>query len=383
MANSDVVIIGAGIVGAATAYFCARSGLGVTVLDRGDAAGGTSSHGEGNVLVSDKELGPELALALYSNGVWSGELAEYGALWELRAKGGLITTSTPAGMTALAALAEHQRGLGITVELVPDAAGLQELEPLLNPALAGGAYYPQDAQLQPILAARHLLRLAREHGATVRTHEPVTGLARSGKRVTGVRTARASLSAAAVVNCAGPWSGAVATLAGVELPVRPRRGYVLVTEPVGQLVHHKVYGADYVANVGSSDAGLQTSPVVESTDSGTLLIGSSRERVGFDQTLSPRALGAMAQEAAALFPFLNSVNVMRTYWGFRPYSPDHLPVIGPDPRAPGLWHASGHEGAGIGLAAGTGKLLAQALSGQTPDLDLTPFAPTRFEESAA
>jgi glycine/D-amino acid oxidase-like deaminating enzyme len=184
-----------------------------------------------------------------------------------------------------------------------------------------------------------------------------------------------------VLNAAGTWAGEVAALAGVFVPVHPRRGFVLVTEPLPErTIRHKVYAAEYVGDVASPDAALQTSPVVEGTGSGTVLIGASRERVGFDRRVSLPAVGALAAKAAALFPMLRDVRVMRTYHGFRPYCPDHLPVIGADPRAPGLWHACGHEGAGIGLSAGTGKLIAQALTGEEPDLALAPFAPDRFDD---
>ncbi|MGO4758948.1 NAD(P)/FAD-dependent oxidoreductase, partial [Streptomyces sp. 2MCAF27] len=139
--------------------------------------------------------------------------------------------------------------------------------------------------------------------------------------------------------------------------------------------------AEYVGDVASSDAALQTSPVVEGTRAGTILIGSSRERVGFDRDVPPAVLAALARNAIALFPFLASVQAIRSYLGFRPYCPDHLPVIGPDPRAPGLWHACGHEGAGVGLSVGTGKLLAQAMTDRPTGLDLSPFAPERFEQA--
>jgi glycine/D-amino acid oxidase-like deaminating enzyme len=91
----------------------------------------------------------------------------------------------------------------------------------------------------------------------------------------------------------------------------------------------------------------------------------------------------LAAQAVGVFPFLADVRLLRTYVGFRPYCPDHLPVIGEDPRAPGLLHAAGHEGAGIGLAAATGHLLAQHMSGAPTDLDLAPFRPDRFAEVAA
>jgi glycine/D-amino acid oxidase-like deaminating enzyme len=182
-----------------------------------------------------------------------------------------------------------------------------------------------------------------------------------------------------VINAAGTWAGEVAGLAGLALPVLPRRGFVLVTEPVGRLIRHKVYSADYVDNVASSDAALQTSPVIEGTPSGTILIGSSRERVGFDHTVPPQVLGTLARKAIELFPVLAGVRVLRHYHGFRPYCLDHLPVIGADPRAPGLLHGCGHEGAGIGLSVATGALLTQVIMGTEPDLELTPFRPERFE----
>jgi glycine/D-amino acid oxidase-like deaminating enzyme len=130
--------------------------------------------------------------------------------------------------------------------------------------------------------------------------------------------------------------------------------------------------------VASDSAALQTSAVVEGTASGPVLIGASRERVGFDRTVSLPVLRRLAAQATALFPVLAKVNAVRAYVGFRPYLPDHLPAVGPDPRVPGLFHACGHEGAGIGLAPATGHLIAQALLGLPQELGLAAFRPDRF-----
>jgi len=312
--------------------------------------------------------------------MWTEDLGEHGRHWEFEAKGGLVVGDTDAGLEALAGFAEHQRAVGVeAVRVAHDE--LPAYEPHLTRAVAGGVFYPQDAQVQPMLLTAHLLRLARGLGAQVVTGSEVIGFLRDGDRVTGVRTRSGQISAGAVLNASGTWSGEVAALAGVDLPVLPRRGFVLVTQPLPPLVRHKVYGAGYVADVASSDEALQTSPVVEGTPSGTVLVGASRERVGFDRTPSLPVLARLAAAAAALFPVLRDASLIRAYAGFRPYCPDHLPVIGPDPRAPGLWHACGHEGAGIGLCVGTGSLLAQALSGRTPSMDLHAFRPERFEES--
>ncbi|GAA0495841.1 FAD-binding oxidoreductase [Streptomyces sp. NPDC046215] len=373
--SPDVIVVGAGVIGAACAYYAARAGLSVTVIDRGPVAGGTTGAGEGNLLVSDKAPGPELDLALLSTRLWS-ELAErLPPGIEFEAKGGLVVASDGPRADALRTFAAAQAKAGVTAVDVP-APLLRELEPHLSPGLAGGFHYPQDAQVQPALAAAHLLRAS---GARLRTGEEVTAvLTGPGGAVRGVRTPAGAVHAPYVVNAAGTWGGELARSAGAFLPVLPRRGFVLVTEPLPRVVRHKVYAADYVADVASGSAALQTSAVVEGTPAGPVLIGASRERVGFDRALSPTALRRLAAGATALFPVLAGVRVMRTYTGFRPYLPDHLPAIGADPRVPGLLHAGGHEGAGIGLAPATGLTVARLLTGGEPPLDIRPFRPGRF-----
>ncbi|MFD9367552.1 NAD(P)/FAD-dependent oxidoreductase [Streptomyces sp. NPDC060020] len=375
----DAVIIGAGVVGAACAYYAARAGLTVAVVDRGAVAGGTTGAGEGNLLVSDKEAGPELDLALHSTRLWTELAAVLPPAIEYEPKGGLVVAPDDATVRALRSFAEGQRKAGVDAVEVPGDA-LHELEPHLAPGLAGGFHYPQDAQVQPAQAAARLLAAS---GAEVYLGEEVTDVLLDRGAVRGVRTPRRELLAPAVVNAAGTWGGRIAELAGVTLPVLPRRGFVLVTEPLPRLVRHKVYAADYIADVASGSAALQSSAVVEGTPSGPVLIGATRERVGFDRSLSTEALRRLAAQAAALFPVLADVRVLRAYHGFRPYLPDHLPAIGPDPRRPGLLHACGHEGAGIGLAPATGALITAALTGTEPPLPTAPFHPARFDQDPA
>jgi glycine/D-amino acid oxidase-like deaminating enzyme len=377
--TADAVVVGAGIVGASCAYHLAQEGLSVVVVDQGPVSGGTTGAGEGNILVSDKGPGPELDLALLSGRLWP-ELAEVlGPRAELEAKGGLVVANAPSTMTALLAFAGGQREVGVLAEPV-EASALPQLEPHIAAGLAGGVYYPQDQQVQPMLATALMLAHAqRACRARVVPRCEVRSVERDAAgAVRSVVTNRESITTRVVVNAAGTWGGELARRAGSDLPVLPRRGVVLVTEPLPNPIRHKVYSAEYVANVASGDAGLQTSTVVEGTPSGTVLIGASRERVGFDRSVPWDVPARLARQAVALFPFLDRVRLMRTYTGFRPYCPDHLPVIGPDPRVPGLFHACGHEGAGIGLAPATGLLVAQCVTGAQPALPIEPFAPGRF-----
>lgn len=386
-----MVVVGAGVVGAACAFYAARSGLSVAVVDRGPVAGGTTGAGEGNLLVSDKEPGPELDLALRSTRLWRELAEEFPQAFEYEAKGGFVVAAEEAGLKALRGFAAAQAAAGVHCEEIDRPT---DLEPHLAPGLAGGIRYSQDAQVQPALAAAHLLKAS---GAVLHLGTEVVGVLRGADGcVRGVRTTQGEIHSAAVVNAAGTWGGQLAELAGVTLPVLPRRGFVLVTEPLPRVVRHKVYAADYVADVASGSAALQTSAVVEGTAAGPVLIGASRERVGFDRSLSMEVLGRLARQAGELFPVLREVRVMRTYHGFRPYLPDHLPAIGPDARAPGLWHACGHEGAGVGLAPVTGALIAAGLAGEpgpasasaapstsaSASVELGPFRPERFGTGA-
>ncbi|WP_433680295.1 NAD(P)/FAD-dependent oxidoreductase [Nocardia sp. CA-119907] len=383
LVGTDVLIIGGGMIGCALADRLTLEGASVRVCEAGGLASGTTAHGEGNILVSDKGPGPELELAQFSRRLWpdileriAERLPEDVAAVEWEPKGGIVVATTEAGATALDEFARGQRVAGVHCEDL-DADRLAEAEPALTRDVTAGVYYPDDAQVQPVGAAAALIGFAAASGAVVETRCAVTGpLVRAG-RLIGVQTTKGPRNADIVINAAGPWSGPVSKLLGAPIAVRPRRGDVLITAPMPPTVFHKVYDADYVGAVGSSDAALQSSAVVESTRGGPLLLGSSRRQYGFDNRLRPDSLAAIARKTLRLFPVLADVAIMRAYGGFRPYVDDHLPVIGPDPRLRGLWHATGHEGAGIGLSVGTAHLLASALAGRADEVDMGAFTVDR------
>ncbi|MGW0697999.1 NAD(P)/FAD-dependent oxidoreductase [Streptomyces sp. NPDC002867] len=382
MNGTRVAVLGAGIVGAACARELALCGFRVTVVDRGAPAGATTSHGEGNILVSDKGPGPELRLAQLSRRLWPKTLAAVAersdrgaraaAAVEWEPKGGIVVATTEAGAAALAEFAGAQRAAEVRAEAL-DAAALAEAEPRIMRDHTAALHYPEDAQVQPAGAAVALLTDALAAGASLKSGCEVLSAVTRGSRLTALHTTEGLVEADVFVNAAGPWSGELAARLGAPIAVRPRRGDILVTTPLPPTVFHKVYDADYVGAVGSSAEDLQTSAVVESTRAGSVLLGSSRRRVGFDDRLRPHVLAEIAAKALRLFPCLADVAVMRSYGGFRPYVDDHMPVIGPDPRLDGLWHATGHEGAGIGLSLGTALLVRNLLLGEPPAVEASPF----------
>jgi len=375
MKNPDAIVIGAGIVGASSALSLTNAGLKVLVIDRGAVSSGTTGAGEGNILVSDKDPGPELTLALHSRNLWFEMQEDVGDSFELEAKGGVVVARRDDG--PLIKLATVQSHHGVTIEKC-NQSRLHELEPYLHPDISSGVFYPQDAQCQPMLAAAHVIRTVVQRGGEFISQAKVTRIIVEDGAVAGIETTRGTFKAPIIVNATGTWAGELAELAGSHLPIAPRKGFILVTEPTKKYIFHKVYDSDYVANVASSDADLQTSTVVEGTRSGTILIGASRERVGFDGSMNYEILRTLAAQATSLFPVLRDVQLLRAYRGFRPYAPDHLPVIGQDAKVKGLWHSAGHEGAGIGLAPGSAALITDAILGRASFMDGAAFSPARF-----
>ena len=375
MKSPDAIVIGAGIVGACCALSLTNAGLRVLVIDRGAVSSGTTGAGEGNILVSDKDPGPELTLALRSRDLWFEMQEDVGDYFELEAKGGVVVARNDDA--ELLRLGTSQRQHGVDARVV-GSSELHELEPYLHPQFHSGVFYPQDAQCQPMLAAAHVIRTVVARGGSLVSQAKVTEVLVRDSVAYGVQTSQGKFLAPIIVNATGTWAGEIARMAGSDLPIAPRRGFILVTEPAPKYIFHKVYDSDYVANVASSDADLQTSTVVEGTRSGTILIGASRERVGFDGSMNYQILRTLAAQAISLFPILKDLQLLRAYRGFRPYAPDHLPIVGEDAQIKGLWHSAGHEGAGIGLAPGSAALITDEILGRRSFMDASVFSPQRF-----
>jgi D-hydroxyproline dehydrogenase subunit beta len=370
----EVAVVGAGIVGAATARELAVRGVRVVLLDRGEVSGGSTGLGEGNVLASDKEPGPELELTLAALRVYDELEERLGDEAQIRRKGALIVHPDAATWAAEPERVARLRAAGARAELLgPDA--VRELEPRLTGELHGASFFPGDLQCAPRAITRALAREAAEAGAEVRTGCAVEAIQPGA----GVRTAAGPLAADAVVLAAGAWSAGLARGAGVELPVEPRWGQLIrLSAPEPGWIRHKLVDGSYLASVLSPDAGLQVTTVLETTWEGDVLVGSSRARRGFDTAVEPAVSDAMLARAVALMPDLRRLPVAAAWAGLRPWLPDHRPAIGPSRAVPGLWVATGHEGAGVALGPVTGRLVAQALCGEKPLLDLAPFDPDRF-----
>jgi D-hydroxyproline dehydrogenase subunit beta len=374
------IVVGAGIVGACTAFELAQRGEPVILVDRAGVAAGTTGLGEGNVLAGDKREGPELDLTIAGLAVYDEIESLLGATAGIRRKGSLIVhpsertwAGEPERLTRLLAA-------GVSAELLAPAE-VRAVEPRLTGPLHGASRFADDLQCDPRSIARGLVERARRRGCELRTDTEVRAVAVAGGRAVGVRTAGGLIAGDAVVLAAGPWSGPLAAGAGLALPVEPRKGQLArlrLPEPDEQFLRHKIIDGDYLLSVASADAGRQLSTVAETTLDGHVIVGSSRQRAGFDPAVDAELANDMRRRAARLIPSLAEAPLEDVWVGFRPWLPDGRPAIGGSRRVPGLVVGTGHEGAGVAHGPITGRLLAELICGEAPTVDLAAFDPDRF-----
>jgi sarcosine oxidase subunit beta len=240
--------------------------------------------------------------------------------------------------------------------------------------------------VNPLYATQALAQGARLHGAVIETHSPVTGfeLAKNGS-LAAVFTARERIPAGCAVIAAGAWSAELGLMAGVGLPIQPRKGHLVVTAPLpDNLLNSKVIlSAGYMDSVHGGGNGVAVAANIQQVGNGNLLLGSSRQFSGFDLRVDPVVVSEILARCVRFVPALAQGLAMRMWAGLRPYTPDLLPLIGPLGRVPGLYVAAGHEGIGITEGPITGALISQLITGQTPELDVARLSPDRFEKATA
>jgi sarcosine oxidase subunit beta len=379
MKHPDVVVVGGGVIGTSVAYHLARRKVSVALLERGELAAGSSGACDGLVFLQSKKPGIHLQLAMESKRRFERLSRELPIPIEYRACGGLVVIESDDEFEAMRRYVRRQRRHGLDVALI-DGAVARELEPALSPAVCGAAFSPMDGQVNPIALTLGFGLGARRLGAQLHPGTRAIGLRRHGERIVGVETDRGCFSTGTVVNAAGVFAPALGEKAGVAVPIRPRRGQILVTEPVQPLIRHCMISAGYIAAKFEPELARTGGEGIsaEQTESGSLLLGSTREFVGFDRSTTPAGLGAIARKTASILPALLRLSVIRSFAGLRPWTPDGLPILGPVEGLDGFVMAAGHEGDGIALSPITGALIAQQIAEGRTDIPLDAFRLSRF-----
>ena len=365
--TADVVIVGGGVIGCATAFFLAKTGLSPLVLER-DQLGCEASGEAAGMLAPQAEAdhpSPFLELGLAGRRLFS-PLAE-----ELKAATGMEIEHRPIGVLvpffgdsdreALLARAKWQRERGLAVEML-DRREAIAVESLLSEKIEGAIGFPDEAHVNSRCLVVALADAAGRHGASFATGRPVTSVIRDGDKVAGVRCADQTVSTKTVVLAAGPWSGLFGEALGLSIPVSPAKGELLLVRPERRLPHRILY---------SKHAYLIPTP------RGEAILGTTTEFVGYDKRSTLAGAGAILSGVSQLVPTVGSATLLRAWAGLRPHTPDELPLLGRHPRIEGLILATGHHRNGILLGPLTGRLVQELILGRPPSIPLDPFRPDR------
>jgi glycine/D-amino acid oxidase-like deaminating enzyme len=365
MAHWDAIVIGAGMIGAACARALAADGHRVLVLESRRAASGATAAGMGHLVTMD-DSPAQLALTTLSLALWRELGPALPAEVEYDPCGTIWIAADERELDAVQAKQRLFTTHGIASEVL-DSRALAELEPNLRAGLAGGLLVPGDGVVNQPRAAAWLLDQACELGATVREDHAVE---RIGDHT--VHCADVLFRAEVIVNAAG----AEAPRLTPALPIVPRKGHLAITDRQPGFVRHQLVELGYLAHAHTMSA-ASVAFNVQPRATHEVLVGSSRELVGWDVSLDRDVLARMLARAAEYMPALATMTMTRAWTGMRPATMDKLPLIGAWEPTPGLWIAAGHEGLGITTSLGTARLLADLVAGRTPPIDAAPFSPMR------
>ena len=376
----DVIVIGAGSVGAPAAVSLAEAGLRTLVLDSLPSVGqGANKSAIGGLRATHSDPA-KIRLCLRSLEIFSTWEERFGDKLEWRKGGYSFVAYRPEEERTLKDLLLVQQSYGLNIRWL-DARELAEVIPDLNPSgLIGGTYSPDDGSASPLLAAHAFCKRAKGLGAEFRFNEKVTGLVIEGGRVKGVRTDRGAYAADVVINAAGPWGAETARLAGMDLPVRPDSHEAAVTEAVARFLEPMVVDIRPVA--GSANYYFYQH------DTGQVIfcITPSPPLWGFDTRETSSFLPMVARRMVELIPRLRNLRVRRTWRGLYPMTPDGFPIVGWSGEVEGFLQAVGMCGQGFMLGPGLAELLARMVRRETTEADretlsyLSPYREFKGQE---
>jgi D-amino-acid dehydrogenase len=413
--SRKVLVIGGGVIGAACAHYLHRAGWSVEILERGTFGKGCSHGNCGFVCPSHvlplAEPGavwrtlkamlkkdspfyikPRLDFALWnwlarfagrckphfvlqagrsiqallqsSRSLYDGLMLEEKLACEWEARGLLFVFQTAQAMEHYAHTDQFLReNFGAGAERI-DSDSLLSREPALKPGLAGGWLYRSDAHLRPdrlMSSWRHALE---SKGVTIRENCAMQGFMAESGKVRAVQTTQGEIPAEAVVVATGAWTPLHNRELGCKVPIQPGKGYSITTPRPARCPTYPLIFEEHRVAVTPMQTGYR--------------LGSTMEFAGYDATLNPRRLAILKEGAKHYLqePFCEPV--VEEWYGWRPMTPDSLPIIGPSPAYTNVLIAAGHNMLGLSMAPATGKLVAELLSGDKPHLDPTPYAVTRF-----
>lgn len=363
----EVVIVGAGIIGAACADEFARRGMHVAIVEREAIGKGATGAAMGHIVVMD-DSEAQFALTRYSQQLWHRLRHDLPGEVEFERRGTIWIAADEEEMSEVRRKHDYYNHRGVPVGVL-DPHDLRRLEPTLRDGLAGGLLVPEDVVLYPPCAARFLIDRAQQNGAELRT-----GCSASQIGEGSVQLADGSvISAEIIVNAAGPHSPELTP----GLNIKNRKGHLATTGRCPGFVHHQLVELGYLKSAHSI-ASDSVAFNVQPRHNGELVVGSSRQFGAEHPEVDEAILSRMLLRAQEYIPGLGQLSILRSWTGFRAATPDKLPLIGPWPGDKSLFIATGHEGLGITTSLATARILVDQITGVASEIPIEPYLPSRM-----
>ncbi len=383
--DADIIVIGGGIIGTAVTYQLSKKGKNVLLIEKGDLCNGTTGACDAYITPHTKAVGPSLDLCIKSQEIWKTLEDELDEDLEYEHNcGGLQVCQNEIEFELVSENAAKLKKGGLEVHML-SINEARKIEPALSKTLRGALYCPSAGKVNPFKTTYAYMRAARKNNAKSLYHTAVTGVIRDEGQVVGVNTDKGDYYADTVVNAAGSWGGEIAKMLGYDFPIVPRRGQLIVSEPVAPLINTTMQTGMYMVIKHHPEMitdervkRLGIGYCIEQTKDGTILLGFTRELVGFDKRTTLEAIEGIIQSGIRHIPMLKDIHFIRTFSGFRPYVSDNKPLLGSVDGALGFFMAAGHEGDGIALSAITGVLLSEMITDEKLSFNVEDFSPNRF-----
>ncbi|MFZ6848934.1 NAD(P)/FAD-dependent oxidoreductase [Undibacterium sp. RuRC25W] len=370
--QADVIVIGAGIVGAACAVSLQQAGMRTLLIDAAQPGCGVTAAGMGHLVALD-ESEQELDLCLYSLNLWRDWVVQHPDIGQVTQSGTLWVAENEAQLQQAQQRAERLNARNWHAEMI-STQQLHQLEPALRQGLAGAVRVSGDSIVYAPVIAHHMAQELKQLGGQLLCGYQVISLNQaSGSSVNLELDNGQRLSAQHVVVAAGLGTSSLLP----DIPVFPRKGHLAITDRYPRRLQHQIVSMDYGQHNMTAD-GLSVAANIQPRATGQWLIGSSRQDGQTDTQVSTIALGTVLQSAIRLLPCLATMHVIRAWAGMRPASPDGQPILGAHPYRSGVWLAAGHEGLGVTTALATAELLKDQMLGLPTAIDATPYAPSRL-----
>ncbi len=385
--NYDAIVIGGGIIGLSVAYYLTSEGKKVLLIEKKGLGAGASGACDDMILLQSKKPGILLTLAMESLTLYRKLAKDLPVSIDLENRGGMVLIETQEQLPVMENFVKEQQKLGLNVTFL-DRNDMRRHQPHINEHVLASTFSPMDSQVNPLKVMQAFAVTAQAKGLMIKKGSGVSQIVFHNDYHWEVITEdKESFTAEFVINAAGAWAGSVARLIGLDVPIRPKRGQIAVTEKIPALGDTNIWSADYIAMKLNPELAKDRKQILNDlgiglamsqTSEGNYFIGGTREFVGYDTSTNFLAIHLVIQEATRFFPILKNVHVIRTFAGLRPASDDGKPFIGPVPERPGFYMAAGHEGDGIALAPITGKLITAMILNQTLPFDVAELGPARL-----